>query len=518
MKIISRLFGFVLLVFLLVVAFCVYLLYDGNNLISQDYYDNSYQIEEETNRVLVNSLCDTASTGIVDLTFTDEELNRFISSAIAEANEALQSSSITISGIEFKLSDNRNIGVYAHMKFSFFPMSVSGALLINEDNDEISITVEKFKLSKLNLYNNTIQSIWKSSLNDADVNSQINNYGVEIISNTDKLIINLKYKQLLKKALSSIDEKEDNLYSSLINLIIDNDIVDLCFNESLKLGLKINLEPLKYQESINGLVLNDEVKINDVKGNMEKLITENIVDYKTSSKVMYYLFNGYSQIKDDEEYKFLSTLDLTSIGIDDYKDYNGIKSSTIDFLSIIEEQAKGYDFSNFNTLNFMLSEGNLNNILMSIDADVLNYCLYYSDTTYQFSYIYLEGIYSIIGDNEMFLNCVINVNGYRIALKVDMIETSSAGLTLASKITNVYAGTILVDDNTKSKILKFIEKALNNEAWIHLDSSQEKLNISLDGYFEKSTFYALISKMVTSSTSFDVIDSKGYVNVTMQLN
>lgn len=517
MKIISRLFSFVLLVVLFAAGFCVYLLYDGNNLISQDYYDNTLQIDEEANKVLVNSLSNTSSTGIIDFTFTDEQLNRFISSAILEANKALQSSSIYISGVEFKLSDNHNIDVYAHMKFSFFPMSVSSVLLINEDIDEISVQVEKFKLSKLDLYNGTIKSIWQNSLNDSNVQSQLNNLGVEIISNSDKLIIKMEYKKLLKKALSSIDEAEGDLYISLINLAIDNNIVDLCFNESSKLGLKINLEPLKYSESLNGVLLSNEAKINEVKAKMEKLIVENIVDYKTSSKVLFYLFNGYNQIKDDEDYEFLSSLDLNCVGISDYKEYSGIKSTTVDFLSIIEEQAKGYDFSNFGELNFKLSEDNLNDILMSVDADVLNYCLYYNDTSYKFSYIYLEGIYSIIGEDEMSLNCVLNINGYRIALKVDMIETSSTGLKVTSRITNVYAGTILVDDATKNNILKFIDVALKEEKWISLDSNAEELHISLDGYFEKSTFYKLISGIINSNTSFDKIDSKGYVNVTMNL-
>ena len=520
-KWIGKLIGFILVLLIIALVFCVYLIYDGNNEITNEYIKEEVTFEEEINRLAVKALSDTKGDSCISFEFNEAEINVFTYALTKEINEKLSSLPIKINGIELRLNKDHSIELYSHLNVMLFPSSLRGVVTITSNDEFITLKVEKISLAKISLDDKTVVSIITKYITSDKVNQILTEAGLDLNVDLKTLTIKLNISEFVEKYASTLSTGSDgDLYSALIDLVLQEKIIEFNFNTNEKLGANINLSSLSYIASSDGSFPVDYSSgYDEVENKLEVLIRNNIIDYSNVSKVYYYLINGYKKVKDEDGFDFIKNLDLSSVGISDYKDYQGIKNEKLSILSILEDQAPSPSLIQTGLLNFRLSEQNLNSILMDISAVDTTYAFYIKeDETIEIAVIYIEAIYADITEDKMSLKCVFNVNGKQIILTVYMSESSSTGLGINADLNDIYIGNIKASEDMENKILVFLEDALKEEPLISVDSQNKTFTISLDSYFEDLSFYSLIKQIMHAETSFDVLSEHDCININISLN
>lgn len=513
-----KLVGLVVLICVVIAFILIYMLYDGNNALSKEYQGFDGTIEEQTNDLIVKALDNTANDGYISITFNESELNYFLASLSNSLKEKLSGTGIDVKGIELTLNDDGSIELYSYFEFMTFKSSLKGSVTIVEEGDDFTLTLNNINVSKLSFDSKMVGSILSKYISETEITQKLTEAGINVDLDLKTLSIKFNVDEVMETFTSKLEEKDSILYVALIDLAISEDILEFDFNKDKKLGIRINLEKLAYDEENHGVIPTDYTNsYSEVKEDFESLIADNLLTYENASKGFYYLVNGYNKIADEEGFEFIDELDLSSIGITDNKEYAGIKNPSVSLISVINDQTPTVESLEHGLINFKLSEENLNNILMNIDAVETTYAFYSSDKSI-FSYVYMEGIFVDILEDAMTLTCVININGYKIALELDVTEASDNGIGITTHIDDIYVGELLVDDQLENQLLAFLEVALANEMWININSQNETLSITLDSYFEMSSFYSLISGFINTETSFDYIGDKGYININMSID
>lgn len=509
-------FGLIILV-ILVAGVAIYFVSDTND-IDEKYQDYSSDTTYEINSLISNSLKETSSTSLVDLSLTEEQLNYLFVPVTDSFNKSLPSN-IAISGVEADIEEDNTISIKIYAKAYFFETSVKGNLTIQKSDTDLVLSVNNASVGKIKASNTTIGKILKLAFTEEQFTKALKDEGFDIEMSLDELKISIKLSEL-EEMLNKQFENDinNNLYKTLLEILFDNQLIDIV-NSNDKLGLSLDLSDLSYSsENFYEIPYNNDYE--SVKTKVETLLNNNTITYDQTGKVFDYLVRGYEKIEAAEGYDFIKDLNLTSIGISNNENYDGILTyDEKTMLEIISEQLPNISSLLSSTFDFRIYASDINNILFKTGIVGTSYAFARKENNlYKVSYIYLESIYTKIVDDNLYLMISLNLNQKQIALKCSLQTSSSNGLCVKTDVKTIVFGDIALNETQIKSILSYLSTVTSEETWFKVNSDNKQISFDFTSMFSSNTVFQVFMAITTNTESSLVgNEDDGYIKISFDL-
>lgn len=518
MKLLKKLFKVFIFLIILAISFVgvsIYYMSDSTNL-DPKYTNNTNTSSEELNTLLSKSLINTKETGIIDFTFTGDELSYILTTLTKSFNNHLPKQ-VKINGTLVEIGNDNNIRLSLYASYLFFQTSIKFDSTITSNENEIIIQMHNASLGKIKASANKITSTIEKFISNEKINQKLEESGLDITFNLNdlKIIINKNtIKTIIENKFSS--DKNKDLYKTLIDIIFNYDISKLQ-TENQKFGVKIDINKLSNESVIKEVTpffYNYEL----IKEKVELLLKNKTITLKQSNYMFNYLLHGYDEYKDDENYSFIKDLNLSSISITDNEDYEGVFISNTNktISSILQEQVPNIENLLDPSLNLKISNQNLTNILFETNIAGLSYTFprIESNGDAKLSYVVIESIYSEIKNNQLSLIIVLNLNNKKINLECILDTKSSNGLVLTTEVNEIKFGTIDLDESLQIQFLSFLESIMAEQSWFKVNSTNKEITLDFVKIFSDNQ---ILNYIISSSTNTNVSLDDDYILIDIGL-
>ena len=251
MKLLKKLFKVFIFLIILAISFVgvsIYYMSDSTNL-DPKYANNTNTSSEELNTLLSKSLANTSETGIIDFTFTGDELSYILTTLTKSFNKHLPKQ-VKINGTLVEIGEENNIRLSLYASYLFFQTSIKFDSTITSNENEIIIQMHNASIGKIKASANKITSTIEKFISNEKINQKLEESGLDITFNLNdlKIIINKNtIKTIIENKFSS--DKNKDLYKTLIDIIFNYDISKLQ-TENQKFGVKIDINKLSNESVI----------------------------------------------------------------------------------------------------------------------------------------------------------------------------------------------------------------------------------------------------------------------------
>ena len=170
----------------------------------------------------------------------------------------------------------------------------------------------------------------------------------------------------------------------------------------------------------------------------------------------------------------ISSLDLSSIGINDVTTYKGIITrseltmATI-FASNIPNISDIAQIILDGSYDIDISEAKLNEILTS-----------FAFTSTHTNYIMIKSMYAEILDDKLNLHLIVDFNGCEISIDVDTSSNPTQGLQMSLNVQKINLGQLEMQESSKRDLLNFLHGMLKDSDIDYITINPEESTILLD--------------------------------------
>jgi len=482
-------------------------------------YDDNYSLKDTLKKKIVDAFDNTKETSKAKFSLTEYDINN-------AAKNAIDSFGSAISGVIPKAYCEISDG-----KYTFYIELQLGGLLKTrvalktsikeekyENKNAYVFTIEQVDIGKLSNVGGLGLNLISSAISDETFEKVFTSKGFSIHSDIKggKIVY---VKEDFNANISNILKNENSLYSSLLNFSLDNNLLNLDFNDNNKLSLEFDFSQTRTNETYNNDLNKYNLDINKYLEKLTKLADENIVEESHYTDTLTYLINGYRYCSKEIK-AYIEPLNLTSIGIIDNKLYTGENFTKVDR---VQDMIKS---------RISLS-GLLNNHVGTVTESELNASLKNSGsfgTGAAISYVTEEGKHKIayfaiddlfvdITEKYFYLDLGFSINGYKTQVFVIAEQQGFDTLQLNLKITDIYYGILPVTGDLKGELVKLMSTALQTSDRASLDPHTEILSIGftelLENQLLKQTLDSMSNGSVAMTMSGSSIADAGTIDLTI---
>ena len=268
--------------------------------------------------------------------------------------------------------------------------------------------------------------------------------------------------------------------SHLINLLLDvikNHHELYNFETENELKLNVNLSNLKFNTSNSQYI---PIDFSSIETSTETLLKNKIINYSQANDIFNFLINGYDD-SSEELIDKINSIDLSSINITDKTNYTGlIDKNSISLKEYINGTNIDYTLGN-TSIKLDISEDNLNSVIQNNDLKGSSYTVCHSQDenikySNQMSYVVIEDIKMNMLNNEIKLDLIINIHGYRLGIYADFSTPTHQGLVIEGTLTNLQIGEIELNDYQKTEIIQYLNTMIE-DSWISLSNSDNTIKL-----------------------------------------
>ena len=500
--------------------------------------DNT-NIQEFSNKMIINSMNNTGSTGTLDFSIPQSAINGVVDNMIQsklpdQAKNYVDRAYITMDEDYYHIVGNAHAGFFPtkvdlKMKFDTVKEAADpNDWYLQFDIVDASVgrvhgmkSLVTFALGKLKL---------QESLNNALAAS-----GFHMNIDLSKLQATYTYGDFIKdmKGLvsSSLSIENGELYFQIIEEFIDNGMMDFNFKQKEVASLICNLELFSRGiDPAKSLNLNLE---EDVAKRIERLRNAGAIDNTHLLTMFHYFFHGYDYIT-DEERAYVDTVDF-SLAFDtwDKTGYKGVAEELHNgkkLEEVIAEQIPPAPITDpmdpeflspenqeriaaWSTLSakimtnqevLHLYESDVDNFVRSTNAFLGYAHLLYDDTSendFNLTYVAVDNFYTHVRKGRATLNLLMSVNGYDIRVALSTLQGySDSSYKIVLEVDQLTIGETPTSGELGRSLLRVLQASIvnNNTMYmeIHVNDAGEILG-SVEFNFENAVNQDLRDKMDT---------------------
>ena len=355
-------------------------------------------------------------------------------------------------------------------------------------------------------------------INDKQIEEYFSSIGLHVNSDIANRRLYYKLSNFITDTKALIKQQKNyDLFSNILNFSSRYHLINSSFfnNDALKFSLELdnftNNKELETKEKETNL------DINPYLDKLAKLVNGKIIELNKDEDVFNYLIFGYDYLNDENK-KYISSLDLTSIGILNNELYKGIifipSESLMDLLS---NQIK------INTDKISLAkidENMINDYLKSKSIIGQSYLLKkYQDGGYAYNHISIDDFYINMMDNKVIINIGVSINGLNTIIIIcfdAQKETKNNQLTL--KYNQMYYGNLKAEDSFSDIIFNLLEKELKNDSFINVNVTDKEISFNLNNILDEKSKLIIdsLGKNISLSINGKSINDNGYINLSVQ--
>ena len=512
LKKLLKLFIFLVILAITFIGVSIYLITDSTSL-DPKYDESTNTATYEVNSLISKSLSKTQSTEQLNFTFTEEEISYLLSSITKSFNSALPKQ-LNLRGTTVDFTDQNEIKLSLFANYLFFQTTFRSTVEIQTTNEEIILKLNNASLGKIQVDGQYISKTLNKFISNEDLNNKIQEKGFDVTFDLKTLTITINkdnFQAILEEKFGKDSNKE--LYHSLIDIIFNNELVEM-EETSDKFGFIVNLSQLSNQKVIE----NAEPYFHDyasIKEKCEKLLNENIINQEQLQYVFNFLTQGYDAIKNNSEYSFINTLNLSSISINDIQSYEGVfNHSTSSIETIIDNQEPSIVDILLQSFNIYITSQDLTNIFYETRYAGQAYTFSHIDTNNKInvSYIVLESIYTKIIEDKLSIYFILNLNGYKTNIECNLETTSTNNLSIKTIVSSMKFGNIELNETHKKQILSLINTITANEEWFTINADDMSLSIDLTKQLKNNASFNEIIEYA-KETNIELIEDKLHINI-----
>ena len=472
----KRHFGW--LIALLVIAFIIALpiaslyifVYDGGDPTPIKDYDVTTSLKQKAVKALSEEREETQKIGF---SFEEKDLRGLIQNA----TKSLSSENKYLRGFDAKIEGNQFLfECYIGNLPLSFKSKITLCTTLSEENEDYVFHIDSFKLGKIGIGSDILSKVG-ASFSDEDIDNAFVTMGLHVSSNLSEGKIVYKKKDAEKDAIALLSSSsDDSLYSSLLEELIDMDLLTISSMNGLSLSM--DLEPI--HDNKDFLTPSKNLSLSeDLASYRDKVVT--LLNSEESFRketpydtyLMEYLIKGYSKLSDEEK-NYIKDKDFRSIGIASPLLYEGKRYAAEgkDLNALLEER-KG----SLLTGGIKVSEDELN--LLFQDTSLLGTSYLVSapfDGAYESSYVSVDNFYSNIVDEKISFVLGINFGGYEIPAILNFKEVDGSAM-LSLKKDHFFIGEKEISENLSKTLFDLLGTALDDEYWIEVDKENQTLQI-----------------------------------------
>ena len=502
MKLIKFIFGIIIAVVILVLAFAVFLaiMILDFNIVEPDYLKDKTTFALDTESSISRAISYAKDESKINFYLTEEELNILLKSTAEEINESFDPLDVRIDAFYVDLLNDKDIKYTSYITAYGLTTSIKGQLKFSQTESHLVLELSDFTLGSLNLHTSILKDVKVSGKN-------INDYLSDALADSElkfeysesgKLKILFNNNQVIKLLLENAKKNASTFVTPVLNAILDSEKT-IGFTEN-QFNFGTDLSKFKLNNKTDYLKISNhscEIASNVV----ETLLNNNSISIDDCNAVANFIMNGFNKLSESDKAK-IKKLDLSSIEITNNENYDGIVEFEKRSISEIMLSEKASDntikLSENMITNYLLSEGLVGQMTCYIRKD---------DNKYNVSYIGIEDIYIDINNNSFDLYFNISIDGFVMPIVLSSQLLNCDGLRNEFELKKVRLGSVELTDNIE--MVNFLAKNLKLD-WFYFRASENKIIIDFSNvYRNHSELSQLLSDDLTMSLYGDKLS--GYL-------
>jgi len=425
----------------------------------------------------------------VKLTFTEEELNKIIYSAIVQGiNEnyyKTEEDKVIVDQNEFKIRSvygeikKGHIYLYAHVD-SYIDAIINVKLELKQTETEFKLVVKSLRLGKLSF----ISGLGRLIINkvvlpkfdlEKELNDALDDTDFPLEFSMEDLSFSINKEELKAKVsdlmATSIGEPSySTLLAELVSAFIDREgVLNLGVSEANEAGLVIDISDFAY----DGEITAPKFDFEDFASKLVTLDEHNILTNDNFGLIDSYLLAGYENLSEENK-ATIATYDFSSIGIINPSLHEGY-SHIVTASENLQDTVKADLYSEIADLSdgkikINLNENTVNNVLASTPIIGDGYSLYRSDSVYErYTYLGVESLYCDIVNDSLSFNLSMNLNGQKILLSTDFDQDTTVTQDVKLQLNDVNIGTYHMSSNARLAIMDILEGVIGANDLIKIE-------------------------------------------------
>lgn len=459
------------------------------------FFDNSknpkeYQKVDLNNYfkdVLVSSLNDTKDTKKINISINEQDINNLLHSTLTKENGIPTD---VISQIYIDIKDDQyifNLGVRVTGFATKIKLYTELKAEKIEGEDYYTFAIKNCKIGRTSNLTNIAFKIVSNYVSNEDIKNALEKNGLHMEVNLKEGFIKYKEADILNDINAFVNKNDsNNLLFSIMDDFLKLDYLTLDFNS--KISASIDLVP--FQNDPNGFLTKEKeqnLSLDESISKLKTLYANGIIESEKFSNVYQYFIYGYNN-SDDETKAYLSTKDLSSIGISNVQDYEGIiKKENKPLSEIIGDKVQLSDLLNPDGFTFM-SEDEANEYIAGKGFIGYSYLLCNS-TNEIINYITVDNYYcNIFNKNDIgYLSIVagINFNGCETYVIYSLKNTSSDKYKMTFSTENIFFGQYNSNDNLGDFLFNLMASSLEGDSTIKIDYASRNITIDFESSFSQ---------------------------------
>lgn len=425
----------------------------------------------------------------VKLTFTEEELNKIIYSAIVQGiNEnyyKTEEDKVIVDQNEFKIRSvygeikKGHIYLYAHVD-SYIDAIINVKLELKQTETEFKLVVKSLRLGKLSF----ISGLGRLIINkvvlpkfdlEKELNDALDDTDFPLEFSMEDLSFSINKEELKAKVsdlmATSIGEPSySTLLAELVSAFIDREgVLNLGVSEANEAGLVIDISDFAY----DGEITAPKFDFEDFASKLVTLDEHNILTNDNFGLIDSYLLVGYENLNEENK-ATIATYDFSSIGIINPSLHEGY-SHIVTASENLQDTVKADLYSEIADLSdgkikINLNENTVNNVLASTPIIGDGYSLYRSDSVYErYTYLGVESLYCDIVNDSLSFNLSMNLNGQKILLSTDFDQDTTVTQDVKLQLNDVNIATYHMSSNARLAIMDILEGVIGANDLIKIE-------------------------------------------------
>lgn len=515
-KLIKGLFSLlftIIIIAVVLVGIVVALAYDNSE---PNVVEQNEEISTLVNTNLEEGTQDTKQTNNVNFLLTEEDLE-YILYPIITSIEIPEAYKTTINGFKVEVIDEEFI-LKVNASCYGFPTSITAQLAFYEYEGKFTININNLKLGKLGLAR--IGRVVLKNMPKEMVDQALVDAGIYCELDLEGLAISFSKDDIIRMAQNSIDSNDNLLISLLIDIFFNNtNLLELNLGEENMLGAILHLSLTKYNSSVHG-ELNYAYSLEEVASKTESLLNSNIIEVKDTDTLFNYILRGYDIYKEDNEKKaFISSLDLSSIGITNNESYKGVMNKDERTLSeMVNESIGPESFANAlmdRAFGVNITQEMIESIFNSMGAVGFSYS-FGNHETKKVGYITFSKINVRCLTNTLDMSMVINVRGVDIYIRASFTCNRTDGVTLHCEINTISIGSIDLTSEQKDLLIHYLSTVIKDLDWVSVDINNRAVDMDFTRVIENNTYIGNKIEELVSLGFKQAVSTRienGYINI-----
>lgn len=480
-KIIVGLISTILVIAIILVGVACFSLIDNKDKTPIEVKETEYVSEEFMAKKLYQSINNVNEDEEIYADLSDEEINVILYNSLISLNIP----EIHFTGAYVKLIEEQKYEFKVSVKASFFPTSLSGKLVLNQDEDNLIFKFEEVKVGKVDLTFNLLKKFVYSKIDTSVIESSISTSGIDCKLDFENLTLSVSKKSLISLVESSLSEEE--IYKVMIETIFSNkELLNYDLGKDNKLGVSINTSSLKYVDTRDGNI-KYSLNLQEAKN---KTLNDSNFSKENASLLFNYYVSGYASLEDSDKEK------ADELGLNTSE--KGVKNTEgVDVGGIIASQFSIDKLPEvlFNqSVSVSLSEENFNQLFSTQDIIGKSIVFFYDN---DFTYITLESLNIDIENAQARIYVTISINGYRLVINANFDFKENESFFIIGTLKSLYLGSVQIEEKYFVDILTYLNNSIN-ENWISFIPSENKMKIDLESFVSDNE---LVKKMMEYSFS-----------------